>query len=69
MTIDEFCKMKNFPKMKVLGEIKNFRYYIEKNPPDEDEGEPIVIIENIELNVFDPCSSDQTFAALDLFGE
>lgn len=67
MTIDEYTKSINFPKMKILGEIKNFKYYIQKDVPDRDEGVPIVIIENKKKNTFDVCDADLALSAVALF--
>ena len=69
MTINEFCKTINFPEMKIYGKMNGFIWYIEKNPSKGATGVPIMIREIVKSNKFEILNSDQTFAALDLFGE
>ena len=72
MTIDEFVKSIDFPEMKLLGTMKNFRYYIRDIPKDEldnEIGEPIVIEENLVSNTFKVCDSKQTFAIIKYFSK
>lgn len=69
MTIDEFTNSIDFPKMKLLGKMKNFKYYTEAHiKTDVEEGEPIIIEENLISNKFKVCDSEQTFAILKYFG-
>lgn len=68
MTIEKYLESMDYVvPMKILGELKNFRYYIEKDPPDSDDGEPFIVIENKKSNEFEICGSEQRFAILDLF--
>lgn len=67
MTIDEYVKEKDLPEMKVLGELKNFRYYIEKHLTDEEVGIPMIIEENKINRTFKICDSNQALAAMGLF--
>lgn len=72
MTIEEFVKSIDFPEMKLLGTMKNFRYYIRDIPKDEldnEIGEPIVIEENLVSNTFKVCDSKQTFAIIEYFSK
>lgn len=60
MTIDEYTKKNNLPKMKFMGEMKNFRYYIVADIPSENEvGIPDVIAENKTTGKFTMCDSEQ----------
>ena len=68
MTIDEYTKSIDFPKMKLLGEIDDFRYYDElETEPDNDEGIPIVIVESKETNEFEILDGEDALNALALF--
>lgn len=71
MTVKDFLESIGYDaEMKELGEMKNFRYYIQVDlPNNQDEGIPLMIIENISKNIFEIASSDQTFAAWEYFGE
>ena len=70
MTIDEFCKPRNYPKMKVLGELKNFRYYVsDYNDPEMYRGLPIIVIENKVKHTFSGCDPEKVFEILNLFEE
>lgn len=67
MTIDEYRKSIDWPKMKVFGKQNGFIWYAEKNPPKGTTGVPIMIRENVRLNSFEVLNSDQVFAAMALF--
>lgn len=68
MTIDKFVNINNLPEMKLLGEMKNFRYWIEKNlNSNEDTGIPMVVCENKNKQIFEVCDADAARAAMQLF--
>ncbi len=68
MTIDEYTKSIDFPKMKLLGETSDFRYYDElETESDNDEGIPIVVVENKKTNKFDIIDGEDALNALSLF--
>lgn len=68
MTIDEFTKKNDLPEMELFGEMKNFRYWIKKDRSDDnEEGIPMIILENKIKNTFDICNSDAALAAMALF--
>lgn len=70
MTIDEYIKENNLPKMKVLGEMKNLKYYIEKNiPPEMQIGFPMVIVENKKSDSFEICNTGQAIKLIAYFRE
>lgn len=54
--------------MKVLGEMKNFRYYIDvPEDPEAEVGIPLVIKETKNRNTFEICDEPTTFAVIKLF--
>lgn len=56
MTIEEFVESIDFPEMEFLGEMKNFKYYIQKEAhPEKDTGFPLVIEENKVKHTFEIC--------------
>lgn len=65
MTIKEYTEKNNLPEMKLLGEMKYFRYYIEKNLSDEETGIPMVITEHKTDNSFEINNAD---TALNIMG-
>lgn len=70
MTIKEFCKKQHLPEMVYFGEMKNFKYYVEKNTSaTEDVGIPMVVVESKNKNSFDVCNANTAMTLLDLFKE
>ena len=70
MTIDEYTKKNNLPKMKFMGEMKNLKYYIEKNiPPKMQIGFPMVIAENKKSGFFEICNTGQAIKLMAYFRE
>lgn len=66
MTIEEFAEQNELDEMTKLYEMKNFVYWIEKRPENEDIGEPIVVEENKSLKSFKICDYKQMAAVLKL---
>lgn len=70
MTINEYVKEIDFPEMELLGEMKNFRYYIQKeDSPEEDLGIPLMIEENISKNSFVVIAGERVLNLLAYFKE
>jgi len=68
MTLEEYIKVNNFPKVRKLGKIKGVTYYIENNITDnEDVGIPFVIQEIGDK--FSVCTSDESLYAIDILIE
>lgn len=69
MTVKEYLKSIDYSvSVKVLGELKNFRYYIQDDLPDnEDIGIPLVVEENKVKHTFEICDADRTFKVIKLF--
>lgn len=71
MSIDDYLKSIDYEvKVKVLGELKNFKYYIQDDlPNDEEVGEPLVVMENKKQHTFEVLGSDQANKIILLFTE
>ena len=71
MTLDEYLESIDYVvSMEILGKMKNFRYYIQNDlPNDEDIGEPLVVEENLANKTFKICDSDQAMALIKFFDE
>ena len=71
MKINDFLKSINYEaKMGVLGEMKNFKYYIRTDmPKGEDIGLPLIIVENKKSHHFEVCGADQALSAMRYFNE
>lgn len=69
MTINDFLKSIDYEvSVELLGEMKNHRYYIQNDlPDDEDVGEPLVVEENVINKTFTVCQSNQASALIKLF--
>ena len=69
MTLEEYLKSIDYEvSMKLLGKMKNHRYYIQDDlPNNEDIGEPLVVEENTINKTFNVCKSDQANALIKLF--
>lgn len=68
MSIDEYIKENDLPAVKPLGEMKNFKYYIESElNSDEDTGVPIVIQESKSSGAFTVCNADQVASLMKYF--
>lgn len=68
MTIDEYTKTNDLPKMKIMGEMKNFRYYIEANlNSSERTGIPMVIEENKISHTFEIVDADRVLDLMSYF--
>lgn len=68
MNVYEFAKTMGIPKIKYLGRLNSFRFYIENDLRyGEETGVPTVIVEKRHNIDFKIGNSDQTFAVFDLF--
>lgn len=69
MTLQEYLKSIDYEvSMELLGKMKNHRYYIQNDlPNDEEIGEPLVVEENMINKTFTVCKSDQASALIKLF--
>lgn len=67
MTIEQYCEKHNLPEMRLLGEMKYFKYYMEKNLLDEDNGIPMIIEESKADHGFNVCDSDQAMNVMRYF--
>ena len=69
MNIGQYLKSIDYDvKVTVLGKTKNFKYYIQKDmPKDQDEGIPLIVEENKKKHTFKVCGSDQSLALMSLY--
>ena len=69
MTIKEYLKSIDYDVgVVILGKMKNHRYYIQNDlPDDEDIGLPLVVEENTINKSFNVCGADQAIALMNLF--
>ena len=66
MTIDQFIKDNNFPKVKKLGKLNGWTYYIDATPVKEEEvGVPMMLKE--KGSVILVCDADESLQAIGMF--
>ena len=66
-TINDFTKSIGFPEFELLGKMKKFNYYIEKNISDLDLGIPTIIEENVKKNTFEIIDANRAMQIMSLF--